>query len=402
MKRDLLYVDDERDNLIVFEAAFEDTFNVHTANSGRKALELLEQRPFPVVVADQRMPVMTGSELFEIMRAKYPHTKRVMLTGYADSKAMLDAINQGQVYYFVKKPWERPMLQSVLVRAIEAYDLSIANMALTDRLVAVDRCAALGRSAARIAHEMGNQLCMLPLLEMIEEQYAGDVDLIRTADVARKTYERLVQLVGEVKAFVRFENEDAPLQNVRISELLHELLDFLRFDNSVPHARISLQIGEEAVVRANRVKLHQVLINLLKNAAHAIREREDGRITLSLAVDASTAEIKVSDNGCGMTAEVAERIWEPFFTTKGEEGTGLGLDIVKSIVESHDGQIACRSAPGAGATFAIRLPLAPPANELPAAGVDNHKADHHQARANASLPAPLQELGAGAAFKEIS
>jgi chemotaxis protein histidine kinase CheA len=103
-----------------------------------------------------------------------------------------------------------------------------------------------------------------------------------------------------------------------------------------------------------------------------------------------------------MTAEVAERIWEPFFTTKGEEGTGLGLDIVKSIVESHGGQIACRTAPGAGAAFAIRLPLAPPANELLAAGVDNHKADHHRARANASLPAPLQELGAGAAFKEIS
>src|SRR6185437_13690038 len=203
----------------------------------------------------------------------------------------------------------------------------------------------------RIAHEMGNQLCMLPLLEMIEEQYAGDVDLIRTADVARKTYERLVQLVGEVKAFVRFENEDAPLQNVRISELLHELLDFLRFDNSVPHARISLQIGEEAVVRANRVKLHQVLINLLKNAAHAIREREDGRITLSLAVDASTAEIKVSDNGCGMTAEVAERIWEPFFTTKGDDGNGLGLDIVKEIVEAHGGQISCQTAPGAGTTF---------------------------------------------------
>lgn len=397
MKRDLLYVDDERDNLIVFEAAFEDSFNVQTANSGRKALELLEQRPFPVVVADQRMPVMTGSELFEIMRGKYPHTKRVMLTGYADSKAMLDAINQGQVYYFVKKPWERHMVQSVLVRAIEAYDLSVANMALTDRLVAVDRCAALGRSAARIAHEMGNQLCMLPLLEMIEEQYAGDADLIRTAEVARKTYERLVQLVGEVKAFVRFENEDAPLQKVRLSELLHELLDFLRFDNSFPFSRIALQIGEEAVVRANRVKLQQVLINLLKNAAHAIRDREDGRITLVLAVGPAAAEITVGDNGCGMTPELAARIWEPFFTTKGDEGTGLGLDIVKSIIESHGGQIACRTAHGAGAAFAIRLPLVGAANELSAADVQNSNA-----QANATMLAPFQELGAGAAFKEIT
>jgi C4-dicarboxylate-specific signal transduction histidine kinase len=289
------------------------------------------------------------------------------------------------------------MVHSVLVRAIEAYDLSVANMALTDRLVAVDRCAALGRSAARIAHEMGNQLCMLPLLEMIEEQYAGDADLIRTAEVARKTYERLVQLVGEVKAFVRFENEDAPLQKVRLSELLHELLDFLRFDNSFPYSRISLEIGEEAVVRANRIKLQQVLINLLKNAAHAIRDRVDGRIALSLAVEPAAAEITVGDNGCGMTPELAERIWEPFFTTKGDEGTGLGLDIVKSIIESHGGQIACRTAPGAGAAFAIRLPLVGAANEFPAADVENSTAT-----AGAPLLAPFPELGAGAAFKEIT
>lgn len=370
-KRDILYVDDERDNLIVFEATFEDTFNVYTANNGRKALELLEQRPFPVVIADQRMPVMTGSELFEAMRTRYPHTKRVMLTGYADSNAMLDAINQGQVFYFVKKPWERHVILSILVRAIEAYDLSIANMALTDRLVAVDRCAALGRSAARIAHEMGNQLCILPLLELIEEQYADHADLVQTADFARTTYERLTALVNEVKAFVRFENDGAPLQRVALSELSHELLEFLRFDSSFPSSCMSLEIDAEPTVKANRVKLQQVLINLLKNAAHAIRGRADGQIALKLGADAESAVLTVSDNGCGMTPEVAERIWEPFFTTKGEEGTGLGLDIVKGIIESYGGMIDCRTAPDAGATFTIRLPLDKTPNEQPTALVEN-------------------------------
>ncbi|MGH7140345.1 MAG: response regulator, partial [Pirellulales bacterium] len=83
MKRDILYVDDELDNLVVFEATFDSSFRVYTANSAAKALELLERQLFPVVVADQRMPGMTGAELFEVMRRKYPHTKRVMLTGYA-------------------------------------------------------------------------------------------------------------------------------------------------------------------------------------------------------------------------------------------------------------------------------------------------------------------------------
>jgi len=358
MKRDILYVDDERDNLVVFEASFDDVYQIHVVNSARKALELLEQRPFPVVVADQRMPVMTGSELFEAMRRKHPHTKRVMLTGFADSKAMLDAINQGQVYYFIKKPWQKHEVLSVLTRAIEAYDLSIANMALTDRLVAIDRCAALGRSAARIAHEMGNQLCALPLLELIEERYADHADLVQTAGFARATYERLVQLVGEVKAFVRFEQEDLPLQAVSLGELVHELAEFLRYDNSVPHSQLFIDVKAEPTVRANRIKFQQVLVNLLKNAAHAIREKADGRIELTLEADAASALLTVKDNGCGMTPEVAKRIWEPFFTTKGEEGNGLGLDIVKSIVEAHGGEIGCQSAAGAGAVFTIRLPTA--------------------------------------------
>ena len=358
MKRDILYVDDEADNLVVFEASLEDSFRVFTADSAAKALELCEQRPFPVVVADQRMPGMTGSELFEVMRRKYPHTKRVMLTGYADPTAMLDAINQGQVYYFIKKPWERHVVFSVLTRAIEAYDLSIANTALTDRLVVADRCAALGRSAARVAHEMGNRLCMLPLLELIEDRYADQTELVQAAAIARQTYERLIELVNEVKSFVRFEQANSELRPISLAELVHELAAFLRYDNTLPSDRLSVRVQTDVNVSGNRVKLQQVLINLLKNAAHAIQGRPDGRISLVVDADEQGATISVEDNGCGMTAEVAERIWEPFFTTKGDEGSGLGLDIVKEIVEAHGGQIACQTAPGRGATFVVRLPVA--------------------------------------------
>lgn len=356
MKRDILYVDDELDNLVVFQATFEDSFNVVTATSGQEALEILQDHTFPVVLADQRMPGMTGAELFEQMHRRYPYTKRVMLTGYADSQAMLDAINQGQVYYFIKKPWEQEVVQSVLLRAIEAYDLTVANLALTDRLVAADRCAALGRSAARIAHEMGNLLCMLPLLELIEEEYADHSDLVEMATAARNTYERLCQLVGEVKDFVRLERDGLPMQVLSMVDVVHELAAFLRYDNALPLNRLAVDIRAEPTVRSHKVKLQQVLINLLKNAAHAIRDRRDGRMELQIDADAQHCILRVADNGCGMTPEVARRIWEPFFTTKGEEGTGLGLDIVQSIIQAHRGHIECQSAPNRGTTFTIRLP----------------------------------------------
>jgi signal transduction histidine kinase len=356
MKRDVLYVDDEAENLIVFQASFDEYFNVITAESAQEALELLERQAFPVVIADQRMPRMSGSELFEAMRQKYPHTKRVMLTGYADSKAMLDAINQGQVFYFIKKPWEQDQVFSTLIRAIEAYDLSISNMVLQDRLVASDRCATLGRSAAQLAHEMGNQLCMLPLLELIEDRYGDQEDLVRMAGFARTTHERLVQIINEVKAFVRFEREEVITQRLELSEVVHELVEFLRFEHSLPLDRFEVRIECPLSVKAHRVKLQQVLLNLLKNAAHAIRGRQDGRISLVVSAEKSEAVITVADNGCGMTPEVAQRIWEPFFTTKGEEGTGVGLDVARSIIEAHGGSIDCDTAPEQGAKFTIRLP----------------------------------------------
>ena len=124
MKRDLLYVDDEPDNVVVFEAAFEDDFNVFTADGGKAALDVLERHAIPVVVSDQRMPEMSGTELFSIMRRRYPHIQRIILTGYTDPDGMIEAINQGQVFHFVKKPWERPYLQSVLIRAFQAHDFT--------------------------------------------------------------------------------------------------------------------------------------------------------------------------------------------------------------------------------------------------------------------------------------
>ena len=363
-KRKLLYVDDELDNLVVFEATFDEQFQIFTASSGEEALELLTRHVFPVVLADQRMTGMTGAELFEVMRLKHPQTKRVILTGYADSSAMLDAINQGQVYYFCKKPWERDMIFSVIVRAIEAYDMAVAHNALTDRLVAADRCATLGRSAAQVAHEMGNQLCLLPLLELIEDDYSDHADLVSLATVAREAYDRLVGLINEVKAFARFDQKEFSRQRINLSETLLELVDFLRYDNSLPIDRLRVDIRTDAVVLANKVKLQQVVVNLLKNAAHAIAQRSEGQITLSLAATGDSAQIQVVDNGCGMTAEVAERIWEPFFTTKGEEGNGLGLDIAKAVIDTHGGTIGCHSAPGQGATFTIRLPLIPTTTPL--------------------------------------
>ena len=366
MKRDILYVDDEPSNLIVFEAAFEDLFHVFTAKSADEALDFLRQHPVPVVVADQRMPDMTGVEMFALLRTTYPHTQRVILSGFADSDAIIDAINQGQVFQFVRKPWQRVELQAVLQRALDAHDLSLQNSVLTERLLVSERCALLGQATGRIAHEMANQLNVLPLIELIEEEYENDQQLRQLAEVARKTHDRLVELINEVKAFMRFETQAIELKPLPLADSVHELRSFLRFNSDIPQQRLEVVIRGRPVALANKLKLHQVLVNLIRNACDAITEQPDGFVRMTLDETGHDAVITVEDNGCGIAPADLKRIWEPFFTTKGEAGNGMGLDIARRLIEAHSGTIDCRSELGQGTTFTIRLPLSPrPATERP-------------------------------------
>jgi signal transduction histidine kinase len=358
MKRDLLYVDDEPDNIVVFEAAFEDDFKIWSATSGQQALEILEQTPIPVVVSDQRMPAMTGVELFSIMRRRHPHIQRIILTGYTDPDGMIEAVNQGQVFHFAKKPWERLYLLSVLIRAFQAHDLSVANSALTDQLVLSERLALLGQATARLAHEMGNHLCLLPLVEYIEDHCRDDAEMLELARLTRDSVKRLTEMVHEVKAFTQFQQQEFAKQALSLSETVHELASFLRFDKSVPVRQIVTDIRSDPVVLGHKIKLQQVLLNLVKNAVHAIRGKPDGKIGLTVASDARDAILQVADNGCGIPPDVQPRVWEPFFTTKGKEGTGLGLDVCRKLIDSHGGTITFSSAAGKGTTFEIRLPLA--------------------------------------------
>ncbi|MCA8990938.1 MAG: hybrid sensor histidine kinase/response regulator [Planctomycetaceae bacterium] len=362
-RRHVLYVDDEEANLIVFELAFEDVFEVHTATSAAEALEIIERIPIPVVVADQRMPEMTGVEMFMRLRAKYPHIQRIILSGYSDSDAIIDAVNQGQVFQFLKKPWSQVELQTVLKRAIDAHDLIVQNSVLTERIVMAERTASLGKAAAEIAHEMGNQLNLLPLVEVIEDEYADDEQLVELADMARQTHDRLSRLINEIKNFVRRDSTPnaavaGHTHHIDLGQCVRELMSFLRFHRSIPTDSVQLKLNvSKAPICGDPFKLQQVLVNLLANAAHAIEDRADGRIELKLEHSNEAFHLSVSDNGCGIPKEVLPHIWEPFFSTKGNVGTGLGLDVVRNIVVAHGGVIHCESLPNQGTTFTIDLPI---------------------------------------------
>lgn len=126
-KPSILYVDDEQQNLTAFKASFRKEFVVHLAQSGEEALQLLQQHAVQLIIADQRMPGMTGVQLFERILPDFPDPVRMVLTGYSDVQAIIDAINKGQVYYYITKPWKHEELRLILQKALEAYQLKSEN-----------------------------------------------------------------------------------------------------------------------------------------------------------------------------------------------------------------------------------------------------------------------------------
>jgi len=130
----VLYVDDEINNLNSFKATFRRDFEVFTAISAKEGRKILDANEVGVIITDHRMPVMTGIEFLESIINIYPDTIRILLTGFADINAVMEAINRGQVYKYVVKPWQNDELKMYISNAIEIYKLRKENKELANKL----------------------------------------------------------------------------------------------------------------------------------------------------------------------------------------------------------------------------------------------------------------------------
>lgn len=133
-KINVLYVDDELNNLNSFTASFRREFNVFTAGSGFEGLEILRQNEIHVIITDQRMPGMTGVDFLVEVLKEFPDPIRLLLTGYSDMTAVVDAVNMGKIYYYLTKPWDEQGMRIVIKNAFELFDTKRKLLILTEEL----------------------------------------------------------------------------------------------------------------------------------------------------------------------------------------------------------------------------------------------------------------------------
>ncbi|MFM9059348.1 MAG: sensor histidine kinase [Planctomycetaceae bacterium] len=234
----------------------------------------------------------------------------------------------------------------------------------TREVIRGEQLASVGFLAAGVAHEINNPLASIAMCaESLESRLPPPDDADPEARVARR-YLELIQAEafrckGITEKLLDFSRlGERKRQATALVALVADVAEMLRHVGRFKGRAIEIEPGQDVLVMANPQELKQVALNLLVNALDSVEEA--GRVTVAARKSGGEAVLTVTDDGCGMDAEVLEHLFEPFFTRrKGGQGTGLGLSIVHRIVSDHGGRIEAASAgPGRGSTFRITLPLA--------------------------------------------
>jgi len=234
---------------------------------------------------------------------------------------------------------------------------------LQEELIQQEQLATLRVFARTMVHELRNTLGPVQAVGIIQEKYPEDSEVNSVVDDVLEAGNTALDLADNLYAYATSgEPASHVLQPVSVASVVRSVCRYSRWDPSVVHQRVQLQVHVEAepTVVAHRRRLRRVLINLVRNAAQSIRHAK-GRVRVTLREIDGMAEISVADNGSGIGVDTAVKVFQHEFTTKRtDEGMGIGLSISKSIIEGFDGTIDFDSWPERGTVFRVRIPLALP------------------------------------------
>lgn len=226
-----------------------------------------------------------------------------------------------------------------------------------EELHKAEQLAMIGRVAAGIAHEVKNHLSPFMLADMIAREYPADQKIRSAAEIMLEAQQHILDLVNEIRAVAGGSSTAREVEALDLAAVTEGVFRFMQCDAKLKRVRkVNLLIHTRPLVLLNARSMRQVLVNLLRNAADAVPD-DKGQIQVEVSETEEFGVVEVKDNGHGIPAEVAEKIFEPFFSTKGENGMGLGLDISRKLLVEQGGDIEFTSEPGA-TKFRVLLPKA--------------------------------------------
>ena len=355
MKHTILCVDDESDNVDALERLFRRKYHVLKATSGAEALKLVKDNRVSLIVTDQRMPNMTGTEFLEKSMRVVPDAIRILLTGFTDIDSVISAINSGQIYKYVTKPWDPHDLLNTVDKAIEKYELSAElkhkNAALE---LALKELRTLDEAKSNfmilINHELKTPLTvMLSFLSLLQESDLGGEQKKFVSRICQSA-DRLQALILDSLELVSAETGTLPIKMIGIDlkKIVHDLKS--EFSGPLEKKGMSLDLAlESADVRTDAKALRSILTRLLDNAIKFGHEHSSIELSAKDAGD-SKVQVCLTNEGKAMRVETLNKILKPFTLDENvmhhSKGTGLGLSVVQALLRRLGSQLEVNSPKG--------------------------------------------------------
>jgi len=360
----LLVVDDEAPQMKALCNTLEiEGYATTGFSSPKQALEELKPDAYDLLLTDLMMPEMDGIALLAAAREVDPNLLSIVMTGHATIDTAVSAMKSGALDY-IQKPFRLNAVVTVLTRALEMRSLRIQNAALerglrerTQELEVAN--ADLESFSYSVSHDLRAPVRIVQsAIEMYFGEFGSSVpdsgrDLLRFAsDGAR----RMGELIEDLLKFSRFSRQPLLKGPVSMQALVARVVAELRALD--PQRTVDLRIGPLPDCEADASLLEQVVVNLLSNAFKFTRGREPAQIEVGCTSENGKPTYFVADNGAGFDMQYVHKLFGVFqrlHSLSEFEGTGVGLSLVKRIVERHGGQISAAGKSGAGAKFSFTL-----------------------------------------------
>lgn len=352
----ILYIDDEEHNLHSFKATFRKQWDITTTTSIAVAEELLSTNDFQIVLADQRMPIMTGVQFLENIRKQYPGIIRILITGHTDIAAAIDAINKGEVFRFIDKPWDYTYVENAIQNAFDIYktreDLKQRNTELQKANEELDKFV---YSASHDLRAPLMSVLGIVNLALLEEDLQSQNEYL---ELIRKSVKKLDTFIINIIDYYKNARGESVLTNIDFDELITEVQATIQYLPEFGNLKIYTDLQQDNTFKSDVIKLRIILNNLLNNAVKfQDPSKENPFIKLSVETTSSHAKITIEDNGMGIRETDQDKIFKMFYRAGiSNSGSGIGLYIVNEAISKLNGTIDISSEYGVGTTFVINIP----------------------------------------------
>lgn len=349
-----MYIDDEEPNLVAFRAIFRREYHIHTASDADQARQILSENPdIKVIISDQRMQGITGIEFFASILQEFPEPIRIILTGFADQKAMLDSINKARVYRFLSKPWNEHDLRQTIQSAIEIYDTRRdLKRKQHDVEVALEH---LNKFIHTASNEMRSTLVSMHGIVRLSLSNPEGVDVHEFLPLLERG---IVEIDLQLRNIINHYNNNRHLSNIEeisLEEMVQQASETLEalIDLSKLRMRITNPLQTSLVSDAYKVQL--VFNNLISHALNNMAPNQEYLdIDIDMNPEGDGAQIIFTDNSMYVDTDLSGTLFETMISGKGKNYVTLYL--VKEAVHNLKGTIEIDSVENAGTSYIIHLP----------------------------------------------